>query len=150
MVKITDVKYLASSSKEKVITYEPVHEEKEVITEEKEVITKEKGIVYVVQEVTGRNILSAEKFGKLELLLPEGSQLVLSAGPTVKRLTYRLRKFNDNDYLLLMGDPVAIGIACAVAATNNRGQFKCLKWDRREYKYYPVEVNLYERGEINE
>ena len=33
--------------------------------------------VFVVQEVTGRNILSAEKFGKLELLLPEGSQLVL-------------------------------------------------------------------------
>ena len=42
MVKITDIKYLASSSKEKVITYEPVHEEKEVITEEKEVITEEK------------------------------------------------------------------------------------------------------------
>ena len=31
--------------------------------------------VFVVQEVTGRNILSAEKFGKLELLLPEGYQL---------------------------------------------------------------------------
>ncbi len=45
--------------------------------------------VFVVQEVTGRNILSAEKFGKLELLLPEGSQLVLSTGPTVKRLTYK-------------------------------------------------------------
>ena len=85
MVKITDIKFLASSSKgEKVITYEPVHEEKEVIAEEKEIVTEEKGIVYVVQEVTGRNILSAEKFGKLELLLPEGSQLVLSSGPTVK------------------------------------------------------------------
>ena len=30
--------------------------------------------VYVVQEVSGRNILSAEKFGDLELLLTEGSQ----------------------------------------------------------------------------
>ena len=106
--------------------------------------------VYVVQEVSGRNILSAEKFGKLELLLPEGSQLVLSAGPTVKRLTHKLRNFNDEDYLLLMGDPSAIGIACAIAASNNRGRFKFLKWDRREYKYYPVEVNLYERGEIDE
>ena len=90
--------------------------------------------VYVVQEVPGRNILSAEKFGELELLLPEGSQLVLSTGPTVKRLNYKLRNFNDDDYLLLMGD----------------GKFKCLKWDRREYKYYPLEVNLYERGEIDE
>jgi len=106
--------------------------------------------VYVVQEVKSRNILSAEKFGTLELLLPEGSQLVLSTGPTVRRLRYRLRNFNDDDYLLLIGDPSAIGIACAVAATNNRGQFKCLKWDKREYKYYPVEVNLNERGEIDE
>jgi len=106
--------------------------------------------VYVVQEVIGRNVLSAEKFGDLELLLPEGSQLVLSTGPTVKRLRYKLRNFNDDDYLLLIGDPSAIGIACAIAATNNRGQFKCLKWDKREYKYYPVEVNLNERGEIDE
>ena len=56
----------------------------------------------------------------------------------------------DEDYLLLMGDPSAIGIACAIAATQNRGKFKCLKWDRREYKYYPIEVNLFERGEIDE
>tara|TARA_R100000544_G_scaffold22074_1_gene10969 strand:- start:259 stop:585 length:327 start_codon:yes stop_codon:yes gene_type:complete len=106
--------------------------------------------VFVVQEVSGRNILSAEKFGKLELLLPSGSQLVLSTGPTVRRLTKKLVNFNDEDYLLLMGDPSAIGIACAVAASNNRGRFKCLKWDRREFKYYPIEINLYERGEINE
>ena len=106
--------------------------------------------VYVVQEVIGRNVLSAEKFGDLELLLPEGSQIVLSAGPTVNRLRYTLRNFNDDDYLLLIGDPSAIGIACAIAATNNRGQFKCLKWAKREYKYYPVEINLNERGEIDE
>ena len=106
--------------------------------------------VYVVQEVKGRNILSAEKFGTMELLLSEGSQIVLSAGPTVRRLRHKLRNFNDDDYLLLIGDPSAIGIACAIAATNNRGQFKCLKWDKREYKYYPVEVNLNERGEIDE
>jgi hypothetical protein len=106
--------------------------------------------VYVVQEVKSRNVLSAEKFGTLELLLPEGSQLVLSTGPTVRRLRYRLRNFNDDDYLLLIGDPSAIGIACSIAATNNRGKFKCLKWDKREYKYYPVEVNLNERGEIDE
>ena len=69
--------------------------------------------VYVVQEVVGRNVLSAEKYGKLELLLPEGSQLVLSTGPTVKRLNRKLKNFCDDDYLLLIGDPSIIGIACA-------------------------------------
>jgi|LULW01.1.fsa_nt_gb hypothetical protein len=106
--------------------------------------------VFVVQEVVGKNILSAEKYGDLELLLPEGSQLVLSTAPTVRRLKSKLKDFSDDDYLLLMGDPSAIGIACAVASSNNRGRFKCLKWDKREYKYYPVEVNLYEKGEIDE
>ena len=106
--------------------------------------------VFVVQEVVGKNILSAEKYGDLELLLPEGSQLVLSTAPTVRRLKSKLKDFSDDDYLLLMGDPSAIGIACAVASSNNRGRFKCLKWDKREYKYYPVEVNLNERGEIDE
>ena len=106
--------------------------------------------VFVVQEVVGKNILSAEKYGDLELLLPEGSQLVLSTAPTVRRLKSKLKDFSDDDYLLLMGDPSAIGIACAVASSHNRGRFKCLKWDKREYKYYPVEVNLYEKGEIDE
>jgi len=106
--------------------------------------------VFVVQEVVGKNILSAEKYGDLELLLPEGSQLVLSTAPTVRRLKSKLKDFSDEDYLLLMGDPSAIGIACAVASSNNRGRFKCLKWDKREYKYYPVEVDLYEKGEIDE
>ena len=78
-------------------------------------------MVYVVQEVKNRNILSAEKYGDLELLLPEGSQIVLSAGPTVKRLTHKLRNFNDEDYLLLIGDPSAIGIACAIAGIGGTG-----------------------------
>ena len=55
---------------------------------------------YVVQEVAGKNILSAEKYGDLELLLPEGSQLVLSTAPTVRRLKTKPKDFSDDDYLL--------------------------------------------------
>ena len=108
------------------------------------------GKVFVVQEVSGRNILSAEKYGELELLLPNNSQIVLSAGPTVRRLNQKLKNFSDDDYLLLMGDPSAIGIACAIASSNNRGRFKCLKWDKREFRYYPVQINLYEKGQIDD
>ena len=46
-----------------------------------------------------------------------------------------------------MGDPAAIGLACAVAASTNQGRFKVLKWDRQESVYYPVNINLFERGE---
>jgi|TARA_R110000803_G_scaffold38675_4_gene83613 hypothetical protein len=106
--------------------------------------------VYVVQEVRGRNILDAERFGKLQLLLPEGSQLVLSSGPTVRKLNNKLKDFNDEDYLLLAGDPAVIGISCAIAADKNRGKFNCLKWDKMEHKYYPLEIDLYQKGEIDD
>ena len=41
--------------------------------------------VYVVQEVANRNVLPAQQFGELTLMLPPGD-VVLSAAPTVKRL----------------------------------------------------------------
>ena len=106
--------------------------------------------VFVVQEVPGRNILSAENYGKLELLLPKGIQLVLSSQPTVNKLKRKLKDFSDDDYLLLMGDPVAMGIACAIASEMNRGRIQCLKWDRMENRYYPVKFNLFEKGEIDD
>jgi len=44
--------------------------------------------------------------------------------------------------LLCMGDPTAIGMATAVAARHNRGRVKFLKWDKREFTYYPIEVDI--------
>ncbi len=105
--------------------------------------------VYIPQ-VMDYNVRSAEKFGELTVMLPDNKQMILASGPLTFKLQQELKDFSDDDYLLLMGDPSAIGIACAVASSNNRGRFKCLKWDKREYKYYPVEVNLYEKGEIDE
>ena len=98
--------------------------------------------VYVVQEVPKFNVLPARKYGELELMLPPG-QITLSAGPTVNRLKHKLRNFTDMDYLLLIGDPLAIGLAVAVASNANRGKVKLLKWDRQERQYYPLSVNLY-------
>ena len=103
-------------------------------------------MVFIVQEVPGRNIIPARQYGELCLLLPEGD-VVLSPGPTTRRLQRALKDFGDQDYLLLMGDPVAIGLACAVASDINQGRFKLLKWDRQSRVYYPVEVNLRAKGE---
>ena len=103
--------------------------------------------VYVVQEVPKFNVLPARKYGELELMLPPG-QITLSAGPTVNRLKHKLRNFTDMDYLLLIGDPLAIGLAVAIASNANRGKARLLKWDRQAKQYYPLNVNLY--GDIND
>jgi folate-dependent tRNA-U54 methylase TrmFO/GidA len=97
--------------------------------------------VYVLQEM-GRNVRSAEKFGDLKVVLPDNRQIVLSSGPLTFKLKHELKDFNDNDYLLLMGDPAIIALAGAVASDVNGGRFKILKWDRDEKKYYDIEIDL--------
>ena len=106
--------------------------------------------VYVVSETTQHNIASALDYGQIETILPPNAQIAFSVVPTVRRIQRKLEKFTDEDYLLLIGDPSAIGIACAVAASKNDGRFKCLKWDKRERRYIPLEVDLFKKGDLDD
>ena len=101
--------------------------------------------VYITQEVRGRNISDAASFGDLQILIPAKEQVAYSTQPTVRRIHRGLKDFTDRDFLLLSGDPTIIGIACAQAALVNNGKFKALKWDRLEEKYFPLQINFYQR-----
>ena len=102
--------------------------------------------VYVLQEM-GRNIRSAEKFGDLKIMLPDRKQMILASGPLTFELQKHLKDFNDNDYLLLIGDPAIIGLCCAIASDFNNGKFKVLKWDRNDKRYYDLEIDLRGKNE---
>tara|TARA_Y100001951_G_C11221337_1_gene228966 strand:+ start:139 stop:489 length:351 start_codon:yes stop_codon:yes gene_type:complete len=106
----------------------------------------EKSKVFVVQEVSKFNIISAQEFGKLIPLFEEGKQIMLSPGPAVRKAKHILKDFSDDDYLLLIGDPAMIGVVCSVASYNNRGKYKVLKYDRRTYQYFPIQIDLNERN----
>jgi hypothetical protein len=99
------------------------------------------GTVYVIQETIGRNILPASEYGQLDVLLPPG-QITLSPGPSIFRLRKKLKDYCDEDYLLLIGDPIAIALASMVAASVNQGKVNFLKWDKQEQKYFPVKSDL--------
>jgi hypothetical protein len=103
-------------------------------------------MVYVTQEAPGRNLTPARKYGELSVLLPPGN-LVLSPGPTIKRLRRGLLSYTDNDYLLLMGDPVGMSLAFAIAASRTGGIVKVLKWDRQKEDYWPITFDLEGRYE---
>jgi hypothetical protein len=51
---------------------------------------------------------------------------------------------------LLTGDPAIIGVACSIVSDLTSGKYKLLKWDRQERRYYPIEINLYEKGKIDD
>ncbi len=116
-----------------------------------------KKIVYVIQELPGTtagapkiNIMSAKEYGDIQFLLPEFSQIIFSPGPLVFKLRKLLRNYTPEDYLLLTGDPAIIGVACSIVSDMTSGNYKLLKWDRQERKYYPIEINLYEKGKIDD
>ena len=117
---------------------------------------KEK-IVYVVQEIAGTqsgnpkiNIIGASEYGKFKFLLPEFSQIIFSPGPLIFKLRKALKDFNEEDYLLLTGDPAIIGVACSIVSDITNGKYNLLKWDKQERKYYPITINLYEKGELDD
>ena len=114
-------------------------------------------IVYVIQEIPGTkegrpkiNIMGAQKFGKIKVLLREDSQMIFSPGPIIFELRRLLKEYRSTDYLLLTGDPAIIGVACSVVSDITHGKYNLLKWDRQERMYYPIKINLYEKGKIDE
>ena len=114
-------------------------------------------VVYVIQEIAGTkagnpkiNIMGASNYGQFKFLLPEFSQIIFSPGPLVYKLRQGLKSYTSEDYLLLTGDPAIIGVACSIVSDITNGKYKLLKWDKQERKYYPIEINLYEKGEVND
>jgi len=113
--------------------------------------------VYIIQELPGTkagapkfNIMGAQKYGTLKTLLPEHSQIILSPGPLIFKLRKLLKDYTDKDFLLLTGDPAIISVASSIVSNMTNGKYNLLKWDRQEKMYYPIEINLYEKGNLEE
>ena len=130
--------------KEKIIRYEDIKNE-------------DAPAVYVIQEIPGTqsgnpkiNIMGASNYGEMKFLLPEFSQIIFSPGPLIFKLRKNLKDFKLGDYLLLTGDPAIIGVACSIVSDITNGKYNLFKCDKQERKYYPIEINLYEKGEIDD
>jgi sugar/nucleoside kinase (ribokinase family) len=110
------------------------------------------GNVYVVQNhlrydpekgelVPRYNISPAERFGKLKFIL---TPRATAARPeeVIAKMDLILRGFTDADYLLLIGNPVLIGWATALAAAHNGGRVQLLVWSGKDQDYTPVKSRL--------
>ena len=114
--------------------------------------TNTKTMVYVIQDIPGTkigmpkiNIIGVREFGELKVLLPENAQIILSAGPLVFKLRKLLQDYKPKDYLLLTGDPAIIGVTCSIVSDITGGKYNLLKWDKQERRYYPIEIDLYQK-----
>jgi len=122
------------------------------IKNHKPTATQSDSKVYLVQEIpadrdTGKpkiDITPSLKYGEIKIIFPRLKQMQFSPGPMVMEIKNSLKNFTTDDYLLLYGDPAIIGVVCAVASEITNGKFKLLKFDRRQFSYYPIELNIFQ------
>jgi len=109
--------------------------------------------VYVPQNQTKRNeqgqivprfdLSPAESFGKIKYILSPTAKPFLSGlsdfNPKMLRQLHEgLENFKDGDYLLLIGNPVLIGLTASIAAHYNEGNIELLQWNKNAY--FPIIV----------
>lgn len=100
--------------------------------------------VYVVQDDPKKNYTSALDFGRVEgVLAAREEATMLNVPQIVTKIRYALRNMTSQDYLVLIGNPISIGIAFAVAAEVTGGMFNVLKWDQQEKRYFVAAINLH-------
>jgi len=109
--------------------------------------------VFITQEPSRRDPVSGQMVPMMDFrkVLPYGEPIVclasgrvtLSPAPMVRTLTEVLKGFCDDDYLVAAGDPSAIAVAGAIAARNNQGRMKMLKWDRESHQYIKVQIEIF-------
>lgn len=97
--------------------------------------------VFVLQDDGTKNLVPAMQFGSLEIML-SGRISTYATAPIIDAIKRALKTFTPHDYLLLIGDPLAIGAATAYASYKNGGIVKVLKWDRQERTYYALTMDL--------
>jgi hypothetical protein len=82
----------------------------------------------------------ASHYGTLvELLRPSAAPF--NPDPVIKELHQKLADYCDDDYLLLAGNPMLIGMTVAIAADYNDGRVHCLQYSGRggrEGRYIPL------------
>lgn len=92
------------------------------------------------QYVPKFDMTPAEEFGRLVYLLsPTASPFRPES--IIEELRIKLHDFGPGDHLLLVGNPVLIGLATAIAASMNRGRVSLLQWSgKKEQRYIAVEA----------
>lgn len=84
--------------------------------------------------------VEAERFGTVKLILGSGRKLTVEDTPIIKAA---LDDFTTDDFLVLMGSPLQIGLATHFAMERTDGKVTFLIWDHyiKDYKMQEIDCN---------
>ena len=87
------------------------------------------------------DLSSAEQYGEISFLLsPSASPF--NPDSVLTEMSERLQGFTSDDHLLLVGNPVLIGLASALAA-DIAGTVQFLQWHGKDQKYITVKAEVF-------
>lgn len=79
----------------------------------------------------------ATEYGRLEYLLSPTASPFHPDDP-IEELHSKLKDFGPNDHLLLIGNPILIGLSVSVASYYNKGAISMLQWSGKDNRYIQV------------
>ena len=82
----------------------------------------------------------AEKFGPIIEVLPPGN--IKIRPDTIEQIHRNMDDFSDQDYLLNVGDPLAMAAVACIASQRTGGVLRVLRWCRFSGAYTPVVMDL--------
>ena len=98
--------------------------------------------VYLTKEDSNLDFSPALKYGEIEVLVSRDCPLHADTTGFVDAVRKRLQGITPDDYLLLSGDPVTIGIALTVSACYLNGSLNLLKYVKSRRMYVPIRVHI--------
>ena len=82
----------------------------------------------------------AERFGEIRFLLGP-TAVPFNINPIIADLKNGLKDFAGEDYLLLVGSPIFIGLSAAIALDVTDGLARFLQWSGRDNDYVEIAVS---------
>lgn len=83
----------------------------------------------------------ALRYGEIKVCLPPNISL-FATHPVAVALREQMKDFDEEDYLIAVGDPTLIGMAFHIALMKTGGRFNQLKWDRHTGQYLKLRVEM--------
>ena len=95
--------------------------------------------VFVAQKSLGKNLTPALEYGDIVIVF----EVMENVADDLDRCTLYARNvmkdFNENDYIILMGSPVAMLAVAMIADKMSPNGFKVLEWDKQSFRYRVVQ-----------
>ena len=93
------------------------------------------------QLVPKHNVSAARRFGDIkEILAPNAKPFMPEL--VIDNIYKALATFNNDDYILAIGNPILIGWSMTIAALMNDGKGRALQWNGKRREYVEIRYNL--------